>query len=402
MSAATPVSPAAAPTPLPAEATPTPQPPAPAPTPLPPTDAPILLPPSDALTRLPPKAAAIQLAPMAAPGVAPAPSRALPVVEPAPQRPGLQWGKITSPALATNLLHESATKPYGIYLPPSYTSGDRRYPVIYVLHGYTGNATSLTSVIAPYEAMLRAEKVGEMILVFVDGSNRLGGSYYQSSPTVGDVETYIVSDLVGHVDAMFRTLADRGHRGITGFSMGGYGAMRLALKYPDVFGAVVAEGGLYDMAKRLTDMDAAFAEAVGRSHPKDLDDLCGISDPARRAFAMAAAMASHPERPPLFLENPYEIVDGRARPVPHVLQHMAANDVRAELARYAGRTPKLNGIQIIHGRNDDTVPVAQAQALHRKMTELGINHAYEEHDGGHTFIPERAFQFLWDHLSPKS
>ena len=131
-------------------------------------------------------------------------------------------GKITSKALAGNLLGDPATRTYSVLLPPSYATSDKRYPVVYVLHWYTGKDYSMVGpMLVPYKTLLREDKVQEMIFVFPDASNKLGGSQYLSSPTIGDYETYITQELVDLVDATYRTIPDRNSRGITGCSMGG-------------------------------------------------------------------------------------------------------------------------------------------------------------------------------------
>ena len=131
-------------------------------------------------------------------------------------------GKITSQALAGNLLGDPATRTYNVLLPPSYATSDKRYPVVYVLHWYTGDLLTYgrfdAGAVRDF-ATARA-KVQEMIFVFPDASNMLGGSQYLSSPTIGDYETYITQELVDLVDATYRTIPDRNSRGITGCSMG--------------------------------------------------------------------------------------------------------------------------------------------------------------------------------------
>ena len=156
-------------------------------------------------------------------------------------------GKITSKALAGTLLGDPTTRTYRVLLPPSYSASDKRYPVVYVLHWYTGNDLSMVGpMMAPYMSLLRGEKVQEMIFVFPDASNKLGGSQYLSSPTIGDYETYLTQELVDLVDANYRTIPDRNSRGITGCSMGGDGSIGLALKYPNVFSVAAPASGTYD------------------------------------------------------------------------------------------------------------------------------------------------------------
>jgi enterochelin esterase-like enzyme len=159
----------------------------------------------------------------------------------------LKTETFTSPALADNLIGDPAERPISILLPPSYGSGDKRYPVIYVLHGYRENAMDIAEPMqAALEPLMASREAGEMILVFPDCSNRWGGCMYLNSPTLGNYETYITQDLVDYVDAHYRTLPARESRGITGCSMGGVGAIHLALKYPEVFSVSVPVSGVYD------------------------------------------------------------------------------------------------------------------------------------------------------------
>ena len=114
----------------------------------------------------------------------------------------LKRGEITSRALANNLLKDSATRNFNVLLPPSYNSSDKRYPVVYVLHWYMGYYGTMVGYVQdPYETALSKGDVQEMIFVFPDASNKLGGSQYLSSPTIGDYETYITQELVDLVDA---------------------------------------------------------------------------------------------------------------------------------------------------------------------------------------------------------
>ena len=120
---------------------------------------------------------------------------------PTPAKPGLHRAEITSQALANNLLGDPTTRQYYVYLPPGYDMSDKRYPVVYVLHGYNQDVASYVLTVPTAEDSLIANgEAREMIVVFADGSNRLGGSMYLSSPTIGDYETYITKELVSQID----------------------------------------------------------------------------------------------------------------------------------------------------------------------------------------------------------
>ncbi len=170
---------------------------APATTPVPPT-----------ATSMPSTATPTLVPPTATPT-----SGAAPPAPPSPAVMGevkLELGEITSQALAGNLLGDPTTRKYYVLLPPSYGTSDKRYPVVYVLHRYTNGAVDLVAdITSSYKEALAAGDAKELIFVFPDASNKLGGSFYLSSPTVGDYETYISQEFVKHIDATYRTLPDR-------------------------------------------------------------------------------------------------------------------------------------------------------------------------------------------------
>ena len=154
-----------------------------------------------------------------------------------------------------------------IWLPPSYaTQPQKRYPVAYYLHGAQGNETNWLNQgrLAATLDSLVASGAPEMIVVMPDGDD----GFYATWNFLGDwpgcrrnrppnaepadsycvpwphYDEYIARDLVAFVDGRFRTMADRRHRGIAGLSMGGYGAIALALSYPDVFASAASHSGV--------------------------------------------------------------------------------------------------------------------------------------------------------------
>lgn len=154
-----------------------------------------------------------------------------------------------------------------VWLPPSYSSQPaRRYPVAYYLHGAFGDETNWLTYgrLAATLDSLVASGAPEMIVVMPDGDdgfyttwNVLGdwpgcrrnrppnaepaGAYCVPWPHYDD---YVARDLVQFIDRRYRTMADRRHRGIAGLSMGGYGAITLATRYPDVFSAAASHSGV--------------------------------------------------------------------------------------------------------------------------------------------------------------
>lgn len=146
--------------------------------------------------------------------------------------------------------------PYSVVLPSDYEQKrvreQSRYPVLYLLHGLSGHysnwieKTKLKEYAATYQ----------LIIVTPEG----GDGWYTDSATVpGDkYETYIVEELIPEVDSRFRTQKARKWRAIAGLSMGGYGALKFGLKYPDKFSFAASTSGALDPAMR-TDEDPGFA-----------------------------------------------------------------------------------------------------------------------------------------------
>lgn len=131
---------------------------------------------------------------------------------------------------------------YCIYLPPGYaTDATRRYPVIYNLHGAGGNELhGFTAVKALHEGIVSG-RWAPMIAVLPNGGQAT--FYKDSADGKLPAETLIIRELIPHLDATYRTIASRAGRAIEGFSMGGRGATRLALKYPELFCSLHNQAG---------------------------------------------------------------------------------------------------------------------------------------------------------------
>ncbi len=157
-----------------------------------------------------------------------------------------QWNLPLALPLVTHGVIRSASMRrevgYNIYLPPGYAAEPAlRYPVVYYCHGATGSESSDTSVARVIDAQIGKGHIGPVICVFVNAGH-YGG--YRDRPEVNVMaETLIVRELIPEIDRRYRTLAAREGRVLLGFSMGGGGAVRLALKYPDLFCAAASFGG---------------------------------------------------------------------------------------------------------------------------------------------------------------
>lgn len=306
---------------------------------------------------------------------------------------------IESQALAGNLLGDPAKRDFIVMLPPGYEESDQRYPVVYVLHGYLleDEKSNVTTFGIFMRGLLKSGEADEMIFVFVDGTNQLGGSMYLSSPTIGDYETYIAQEIVGQVDADYRTLAQPQSRGITGCSMGGDGAMLLALKHPDVFGLTAPNSASYDWSQEpwlINDARQAYAKPV--------EDIAGLDRSpmsVKYALALAAALLPNPDKPSLYLDQPYEIIDGEAQFPSGYLELLRDASPTGAAERYLEQPARLSNILLFHGEYDDVAPVGLARIFSKHLTDLGIEHELLEERAGHcaaAWTP--VLQFLADNL----
>src|SRR5438034_3703633 len=150
----------------------------------------------------------------------------------------LEHIKVHGTALEGNLEGDAVDRDVLVFLPPSYArEKSRRYPVVYALHGYSIGAEQWSKEIHVPQTIEGAFAQGakEMIVVLPDSKTLHNGSMYSSSVTTGDFERFIAHDVVAYMDAHHSTLPNRASRGLAGHSMGGYGATRIGMKYPDVF-----------------------------------------------------------------------------------------------------------------------------------------------------------------------
>ena len=163
----------------------------------------------------------------------------------------LTLDQIQSPALANNPLGDPSRRLLGVYTPPEYDAGgSRRYPVLYLLHGYTGDlAASISSrpwepnVVQRIDRLIVAKKMPPALLVIVDGNTRLGGSQYVDSIHNGDYATYVVRDVLGQIDREYRTVARAEGRAVLGKSTGGFASLHLTMNYPGHFVAFASHSG---------------------------------------------------------------------------------------------------------------------------------------------------------------
>lgn len=296
--------------------------------------------------------------------------------------------EVPAPSLRGNLLGDPAIRTTSIYLPPSYSRApNRRYPVLYLLHGFGADNTAFIAgryqdlnIRVSMDELIRSGKVTEMIVVTPNARNRYDGAFYANSPVTGNWEDFIIHDLVGYVDSRYRTKANRASRGVAGHSMGGYGALRLAMRHPETFSAV------YAMSPYGLGIDSAPPAATAKAWIKalsltDISQLPAAGFNADLLIAESSVYAPDTARPPLFVDFPFRLDGGTLIPDTAVLRRW--NVPLREVARYAANL-RRERIGFDAGRSDGfpRIPTDVA-ALDSALTRLGVPHFAELYEGTH-------------------
>jgi enterochelin esterase-like enzyme len=295
--------------------------------------------------------------------------------------------KVHGAALEGNLEGDDVDREVIVFLPPGYAAQPtRRYPVIYALHGYSIGAEQWTKEIHVPQTIEGAFAQGarEAIVVLPDSKTIHNGSMYSSSVTTGDFEKFVARDVVAYIDAHYRTIPARTSRGLVGHSMGGYGASRIGMKYPDVFGS------LYIMSPCC--MTARGAGPVNPETEKALAAVKTAADSAKLPFGLRAQLASaaawspNPKNPPLYVDLPSKdgVVDQ------DVIAKWAANAPLAFIDQYIGNLKQYRAISIDVGDQDGLR--AGAAKLHEILDSYGITNSFEIYKGTHTSAVSVRFQ----------
>jgi enterochelin esterase-like enzyme len=300
--------------------------------------------------------------------------------------------KIHGTALEGNLEGNAVDRDAIVFLPPSYSKEtSRRYPVVYALHGYSIGAEQWTGEIRVPQTIegAFAQGVTEMIVVLPDSKTAHNGSMYSSSVTTGDFERFVARDVVAYADAHYRTIPQRSSRGLAGHSMGGYGATRLGLKYPEVFGSLYIMSPCCLAPRGTGPASADLEKAVAAM--KTPSDGATLPFFTRAQLATAAAWSPNPQNPPLFLDLPTK--DGA--PQPDILAKWAANSPLALVDQYVGNLRRYRAIAIDVGDQDGLR--ADATKLHEALDKYRIANLFEVYPGTHTSRVADRFQ---NHVLP--
>lgn len=298
-----------------------------------------------------------------------------------------------SPALEGNLLGDSPRRRLQVYLPPSYyPDSERRYPTIYLLHPFAGSSRNWTTpslfgatLQDVMDGLLASGAVREMIIVMPNGTNSYGGSMYHNSVVTGRWEDYIADDLVAFIDRTFRTVPQAAARGIAGHSMGAFGSLLLAMKRPDVFGAVYALSAPVLDFIDLLENAAAWRRLLQYSSPDEVREAYFKKGDfaASVLLAVSAAFSPNPASQPFRVDFPYRLRDGELERDEAVHARWGAHVLAARIPEYRANLARLKGIWLDYGDAEIDLIKHGSQRFAAVLNEHGIPHNIECYQGDH-------------------
>jgi Putative esterase len=324
---------------------------------------------------------------------------------------------VDSELLRGNPLGDAHERPLWVYVPPGYDDGDRRYPSIYVLQGYTGNLAmwrNRTPFRQPFpevaDGQIATGEIPPCIIVYVDAWTAYGGSQFVDSPGTGRYHSYLCDEVVPFVDDRYRTLAAPQHRGVAGKSSGGFGAFVTPMLRPDLFGGLASHAGdslyehlyLAEFAKvvrtlrdRYDGSYERFWEDFRSRPPMSRED----DDHLVMTYGCAACFSAADDGRVLL---PFELGSGKL--IPELWDRWLAWDPVRMVARYADALRGLRAIYIDAGTRDQWYLDLGAQAMVDELAAIGVTDVgFELFDATHTGIDYRypsGLRYLVERLAP--
>jgi len=270
-----------------------------------------------------------------------------------------------------------------IYLPEGYNPNDViRYPVIYYLHGFLSNQNSKPFIIDSVSALIGNGTIKPVIFVKSDGRAKplqswdLKGSMYTNSELNGRFEDYIVYDLVDFIDTNYKTIASRDKRCIMGLSMGGGGAMTLALKHPDIYKGLASHSGRLEF-NSINDLIPYVLAQSGGSPPYQYSPDNGF--PSQLLFSLASAFSPNLANPPYLVDF---ILDSSGNKVDSVWAKWLLHNP----PKFANALPPDTNLAIYFdcGEQDELLLFPYNVNFADSLDKLGLSYKFLPFQGGHS------------------
>ncbi|MBK9331375.1 MAG: esterase [Ignavibacteria bacterium] len=325
--------------------------------------------------------------------------------------------------LKGNPLNDPHIRDFPVYLPPSYfSSPQKRFPVTFLISGFTGKGIShlnfsflSENIHQRLDRLISSGKMKEMIVVMPDCITKYGGSQFINSSATGKYEDYIIRELVPFIDSKYRTLPESNSRAVCGKSSGGYGAVILAMRNPEVYGLMCSTAG--DMAFEycyMPDFPKALIgfEQFGKGHkgvenfikkklnfdqpkPKNFHDMLNT-------IGMASCYSPNPKAvrsKGYNFDLPYDVNSGEVDL--KVFNKWLSHDPVRLVKKYSGALKKLKLIYLDAGIRDEFNLHVGARIFCDKLKKNNIEYIHEEFNDGHMNIPyrfDRTFEVISRHI----
>ena len=275
-----------------------------------------------------------------------------------------------SPALGDNMYYE-------IVIPSSYESNqDSTYPSIYFLHGFGADYSWYSSLIDKFEGMMETGEIRESFLIKLDGFVLpYLGSMYTNSEYNGQFENYIVQDLIAHIDQTYPTINLPSYRAIMGHSMGGYGAVKLAVKFPELFNVAASHAGVLAFENLITDLVPILMEETGILGFQPFSGIVSL-------FMFSAAAAFSPDENNL----PYNVnlpLDANGNIIEDIWQLWLQHDPLTIAQELSGNL-RTQQFYLDCGDQDSYLFYNHSNSFSNFLEEKNIHYNYEIYSGDHS------------------
>lgn len=293
-------------------------------------------------------------------------------------------GKITTFNIDAKTLRnkggENSNRKVSVYLPPTYSTGNKRFPVIYYMHGFMGTDSISSQMKMILDRSIAQQKIRPFILVIASNYTLYEGSFYSNSSLTGNWTDFAAKELVEYIDKNFKTIATRDGRGIAGHSMGGYGAIKTAMLFPEVFSSIYAlSPGLLAFVKEFGPNSDSYKEL---SKIKTQEELKKTYYP-KVLVAVARAWSPNLDKPPFYCDLPFTYKGDSLVINESIVEKWNQNMPVYMVDKYASNLRKLKAIKLDWGRNDASRFPVQCGMFSQRLENLGIDHFAEEYIGNH-------------------
>ncbi len=279
-----------------------------------------------------------------------------------------------------NNFGEDPTREVAVYLPPGYQDSRQQYPVIYFLHGFMGDHQMIYMMKDLLDYAILRHRIRPFILVIPNEKTSYDGSFYSNSDVFGQWEDFTAFELVEYIDENYRTLANKNSRGITGHSMGGYGAIKIAMHHPDIFSTVYAlSPGALAIAREYGPNSDTFKELSNIKSEEELNK----SYFGKVMVAFGKSWSPNPNNPPFYCDMPFEYKGNELIVHKAILEKWHDNMPLYMIDDNLENLLKLKAIKLDWGRNAGERFTIQCNMFSQALENAGVDHFAEEYIGTH-------------------